>query len=58
MDNAVLRKSESPDDTSDIVPALLSIDTATKGTQTDYLSGMTVTEEMMHAIQEGYTTIS
>ena len=54
---AIPQKSETPDDSSGIVPALPSIDTATKGTQTDYLSGMTVTEEMMHAIQEGYTTI-
>ncbi len=29
----------------------------TAGTQTDYLSGLSVTEEMMHAIQEGYTNI-
>ena len=55
--NAIPQKSETPDDSSGIVSALPLIDTATKGTQTDYLSGMTVTEEMMHAIQEGYTTI-
>ena len=57
MNNTVPRKSETSDGSSWPVHGLPSVDTATKGTQTDYLSGMTVSEEMMHAIQEGYTTI-
>ena len=51
------QKSEVPDEQSDPTSLVPAKDMATKGTQTDYLSGMTVTEEMMHAIQEGYTNI-
>ena len=51
------QKSEVPDELTDLASALPTKDMETKGTQTDYLSGMTVTEEMMHAIQEGYTNI-